>query len=105
MSSRGVRDRRGTPYEDGSSSMEPLLCQGMVDAQSWQGKHYLESCALRLRMSPADAMRDHKSYCDLRDLRPLMVRKRFTPRDIYSFRHEVSLRTFAACRQASAEAK
>jgi SAM-dependent methyltransferase len=70
----------------------------LVNVPSWRGKWFLELSAFKLGLSPAAEMDDHKTYYDVRDLWPLLVRAGFRPRDITCFSHKMGLNTFAACR-------
>ena len=69
----------------------------LVNVPSWRGKDYLELSAFRLGLSPAAEMDDHKTYYDVRDLWPLLVRAGFLPSQIRCFSHKFGLNTFAAC--------
>jgi SAM-dependent methyltransferase len=69
----------------------------LVNVPSWRGKDYLELSAFRLGLSPAAEMDDHKTYYDVRDLWPLLVRAGFLPSKIHCFSHKFGLNTFAAC--------
>jgi len=69
----------------------------LVNVPSWRGKDYLELSAFRLGLSPAAEMDDHKTYYDVRDLWPLLVRAGFLPSQIRCFAHKFGLNTFAAC--------
>jgi hypothetical protein len=44
-------------------------------------------------------MDDHKTYYDVRDLWPMLVRSGFKPSLIQCFAHKFGLNTFAACRK------
>jgi SAM-dependent methyltransferase len=70
----------------------------LVNVPSWLGKRYLELSAFRLGLSPAAEMDDHKTYYDVKDLWPLLVRAGFKPSEITCFSHKGGLNTFAACR-------
>jgi SAM-dependent methyltransferase len=70
----------------------------LVNVPSWRGKTYLELSAFRLGLSPAAEMDDHKTYYDVKDLWPLLVRAGFLPSEIRCFSHKFGLNTFAACR-------
>jgi 2-polyprenyl-3-methyl-5-hydroxy-6-metoxy-1,4-benzoquinol methylase len=78
--------------------------RAFVSVPPWWGKRNLEFSACHLGTSPPNKMQDRNDYCGRRDLRPLLVRAGFSPRDIQCGRHNVGLNTFAACRKASAEA-
>jgi SAM-dependent methyltransferase len=78
-----------------------LLAPGgvaLVNVPSWRGKKYLELSAFRLGLSPAAEMDDHKTYYDVRDLWPLLVRAGFLPSQLQCFSHKFGLNTFAVCR-------
>jgi SAM-dependent methyltransferase len=78
-----------------------LLAPGgvaLVNVPSWRGKTYLELSAFRLGLSPAAEMDDHKTYYDVRDLWPLLVRAGFLPSHLQCFSHKFGLNTFAVCR-------
>jgi SAM-dependent methyltransferase len=70
----------------------------LVNVPSWLGKRYLELSAFKLGLSPAAEMDDHKTYYDVKDLWPLLVRAGFKPSEITCFSHKGGLNTFAACR-------
>jgi len=70
----------------------------LVNVPSWLGKRYLELSAFKLGLSPAAEMDDHKTYYDVKDLWPLLVRAGFKPSEISCFSHKGGLNTFAACR-------
>jgi SAM-dependent methyltransferase len=70
----------------------------LVNVPSWRGKSYLELSAFKLGLSPASEMDDHKTYYDVKDLWPLLVRAGFPPSGIQCFSHKGGLNTFAACR-------
>jgi SAM-dependent methyltransferase len=70
----------------------------LVNVPSWRGKAYLELSAFKLGLSPAAEMDDHKTYYDVKDLWPLLVRAGFLPSEIKCFSHKFGLNTFAACR-------
>ena len=61
-------------------------------------QEYLELSAFRLGLSPASEMDDHKTYYDVADLWPLLVRAGFMPSQIRCFSHKFGLNTFAVCR-------
>ena len=73
----------------------------LVNVPSWRGKRFLEFSAFRLGLSPAEEIRDHKTYYDPGDLRPLLVEAGFQPADIECYKHKFGLNTFAACRMPS----
>jgi SAM-dependent methyltransferase len=70
----------------------------LVNVPSWRGKRYLEFSAFRLGLSPAEEIRDHKTYYDPRDLLPLLAQAGFRPHEIECYKHKFGLNTFAACR-------
>jgi SAM-dependent methyltransferase len=70
----------------------------LVNVPSWRGKRFLEFSAFRLGLSPAEEIRDHKTYYDPRDLLPLLAQAGFRPHDIDCYKHKFGLNTFAACR-------
>jgi SAM-dependent methyltransferase len=72
----------------------------LVNVPSWRGKRYLELAAFRLGVAPACEMDDHKTYYDVRDLWPLLVKAGFLPSNIKCFSHKFGLNTFAVCRAA-----
>jgi SAM-dependent methyltransferase len=72
----------------------------LVNVPSWRGKRYLELAAFRLGVAPACEMDDHKTYYDVRDLWPLLVKAGFLPSNIKCFPHKFGLNTFAVCRAA-----
>jgi SAM-dependent methyltransferase len=83
------------------TEMRRLLAPGgivLVNVPSWRGKRYLEFSAFHLGLSPATEMDDHKTYYDVPDLWPLLVRAGFLPSNIRCFAHKFGLNTFAACR-------
>jgi SAM-dependent methyltransferase len=69
----------------------------LVNVPSWRGKRYLELSA-RLGLSPAEEIRDHKTYYDPRDLLPLLIEAGFRPRDVECYKHKFGLNTFAICK-------
>ena len=69
-----------------------------INVPSWRGKRALEFSAFRLGLSPTDEMNDHKRYYDPRDLWPMLVAAGFRPQNIRTFRHKLTLNTFAVCR-------
>jgi len=70
----------------------------LVNVPSWRGKRFLEFSAFRLGLSPAEEIRDHKTYYDPRDLLPLLAQAGFRPHEVECYRHKFGLNTFAACR-------
>jgi len=69
----------------------------MFNVPSWRGKWFLEYSAFRLGLSPKDEMNDHKTYYDVKDFWPLLVRAGFLPSNIRCFSHKFGLNTFAVC--------
>jgi SAM-dependent methyltransferase len=79
-----------------------LLAPGgvaLLNVPSWRGKTALEFSAFKLGLSPKDEMDDHKTYYDVKDLWPLLVKAGFQPSGIQCFSHKFGLNTFAACRK------
>jgi SAM-dependent methyltransferase len=70
----------------------------LVNVPSWRGKRFLEFSAFRLGLSPAEEIRDHKTYYDPPDLLPLLGQAGFRPDEIDCYKHKFGLNTFAACR-------
>jgi SAM-dependent methyltransferase len=70
----------------------------LFNVPSWRGKKFLEFSAFRLGLSPKDEMDDHKTYYDVKDFWPLLVRAGFVPSNIRCFSHKFGLNTFAVCR-------
>ena len=70
----------------------------LFNVPSWRGKWVLEYSAFRLGLSPKDEMDDHKTYYDVKDFWPLLVRAGFLPSHIRCFSHKLGLNTFAVCR-------
>jgi SAM-dependent methyltransferase len=70
----------------------------LFNVPSWRGKWFLEYSAFRLGLSPKDEMDDHKTYYDVKDFWPLLVRAGFLPSNIQCFSHKFGLNTFAVCR-------
>lgn len=66
----------------------------LINVPTWRGKLYLEFAAFRLRVSPAEEMDDHKTYYDLPDLWPLLVKAGFRPRLIRLSYHKLGLNLF-----------
>jgi SAM-dependent methyltransferase len=71
----------------------------LFNVPSWRGKRFLEFSAFRLGLSPRDEMDDHKTYYDVKDFWPLLVRAGFLPSNIRCFSHKFGLNTFAVCRR------
>jgi SAM-dependent methyltransferase len=83
------------------SEFRRILAPGgvcLLNVPSWRGKRFLEYSAFRLGLSPAEEMDDHKSYYDVKDLWPLLVRGGFKPSRIECFSHKFGLNTFAVGR-------
>jgi SAM-dependent methyltransferase len=74
----------------------------LFNVPSWRGKKFLEFSAFRLGLSPKDEMDDHKTYYDVKDFWPLLVRAGFLPSGIRCFSHKFGLNTFAVCRPPQA---
>jgi SAM-dependent methyltransferase len=70
----------------------------LVNVPSWRGKRYLELSAFKLGLSPPAEMDDHKTYYDVPELWPVLVRAGFLPSEIRCFSHKFGLNTFAACK-------
>ena len=70
----------------------------LFNVPSWRGKWFLEYSAFRLGLSPKAEMDDHKTYYDVKDFWPLLVRAGFLPSHIRCFSHKFGLNTFAVCR-------
>jgi len=70
----------------------------LFNVPSWRGRRCLEYSAFRLGLSPKDEMDDHKSYYDVKDFWPMLVRAGFRPSNIRCFSHKFGLNTFAVCR-------
>jgi SAM-dependent methyltransferase len=70
----------------------------LFNVPSWRGKWFLEFSAYRLGLSPREEIEDHKTYYDVSDLYPLLVRAGFRERDIQCFAHKFGLNTFAVCK-------
>jgi 2-polyprenyl-3-methyl-5-hydroxy-6-metoxy-1,4-benzoquinol methylase len=70
----------------------------LFNVPSWRGKRFLEYSAFQLGLSPKDEMNDHKTYYDVKDFWPLLVRAGFLPINIRCFSHKFGLNTFAVCR-------
>jgi len=74
----------------------------MFNVPSWRGKWFLEFSAFRLGLSPTDELMDHKTYYDVKDLWPILVRAGFLPSNIRCFSHKFGLNTFAVCTKCPA---
>jgi len=72
----------------------------LFNVPSWRGKSFLEFSAFRLGLSPKEEMDDHKTYYDVKDFWPLLVRAGFLPSTIRCFSHKFGLNTFAVCRSS-----
>jgi SAM-dependent methyltransferase len=73
----------------------------LINVPSWRGKRFLEFSAFRLGLSPAEEIRDHKTYYDPRDLLPLLTQAGFRAHEIECYKHKFGLNTFAVCRMPS----
>ncbi len=73
----------------------------LFNVPSWRGKRFLEYSAFRLGLAPKDEMDDHKTYYDVKDFWPILVRAGFRPSNIRCFSHKFGLNTFAVCRPSS----
>src|SRR5262245_6851185 len=73
----------------------------LFNVPSWRGKRFLEYSAFRLGLSPKDEMDDHKTYYDVKDFWPLLVRAGFRPSRIQCFSHKFGMNTFAVCRPSA----
>jgi SAM-dependent methyltransferase len=69
----------------------------LFNVPSWRGKWFLEFSAFRLGLSPSDEVRDHKTYYDATDLRPMLEQAGFLRSNIQCFSHKFGLNTFAVC--------
>jgi SAM-dependent methyltransferase len=69
----------------------------LFNVPSWRGRRFLEFSAFRLGLSPKEEMDDHKTYYDVPDFWPLLVRAGFAPSQIKCFSHKFGLNTFAVC--------
>jgi 2-polyprenyl-3-methyl-5-hydroxy-6-metoxy-1,4-benzoquinol methylase len=76
-----------------------LASNGMliINVPTWKGKHYLETSAFILKLSPALEMDDHKMYYDKKDLWPVLVKAGFKPSMIRLKYHKFGLNLFAVC--------
>lgn len=70
----------------------------LVNVPAWRAKPLLEFAAFRLNLTPRDQIDDHKTYYDVDDLWPILVKAGFVPHNIRCFRHKFGLNTFAVCR-------
>ena len=70
----------------------------LFNVPSWRGKRFLEYSAFRLGLSGKIEIDDHKSYYDVKDFWPMLVRGGFRPSNIKCFSHKLGLNTFAVCR-------
>jgi|SRR5215469_5400090 len=70
----------------------------LFNVPSWRGKRFLEYSAFRLGLSGKVEIDDHKSYYDVKDFWPMLVRAGFRPSNITCFSHKFGLNTFAVCR-------
>jgi SAM-dependent methyltransferase len=70
----------------------------LINVPSWRGKRFLEFSAFRLGLSPAEEIRDHKTYYDPAELAAVLVEGGFRRDEIDCRRHKFGLNTFAVCR-------
>jgi SAM-dependent methyltransferase len=73
----------------------------LFNVPSWRGKIFLEYSAFRMGLTPRDEIDDHKSYYDVKDFWPILVRAGFRPSNIECFSHKFGLNTFAVCRSSA----
>ena len=73
----------------------------LFNVPSWRGKRFLEYSAFRLGFSGRVEIDDHKSYYDVKDFWPILVRAGFRPSKIECFSHKFGLNTFAVCRPSN----
>ena len=71
----------------------------LFNVPSWRGKWFLEFSAFRLGLSPKDEVMDHKTYYDVKDLRPMLLEAGFLSDNTRCFSHKFGLNTFAVCRK------
>lgn len=71
----------------------------LVNVPTWLGKRFLEYSAFRLHLSGAVEIEDHKRYCDIRDLWPLLVQAGFKPSGLRLRYHKFGLNLFGVCRK------
>jgi SAM-dependent methyltransferase len=67
----------------------------IVNVPDWLGKEFLELGLFRLKLGAAEAIDDHKTYYDKRDLWPLLVKSGFKPSLIRMKYHKFGLNLFA----------
>jgi SAM-dependent methyltransferase len=72
----------------------------LFNVPSWRGKRFLEYSAFQLGLSPKDEMDDHKTYYDVKDFWPLLIRAGFRPSNVRCFSHKFGMNTFAICRSS-----
>jgi 2-polyprenyl-3-methyl-5-hydroxy-6-metoxy-1,4-benzoquinol methylase len=72
----------------------------LFNVPSWRAKRFLEYAAFRLAVTPKEEIDDHKTYYDVKDFWPILVRAGFRPSNIQCFSHKFGLNTFAACRSS-----
>ncbi len=72
----------------------------LFNVPSWRGKRFLEHSAFRLGLSTKAEIDDHKTYYDVKDLWPMLVRAGFRPSNIQCFSYKFGLNTFAVCRSS-----
>jgi SAM-dependent methyltransferase len=71
----------------------------VLNVPNWRGKEALEFATFRLKVSKTgDAVDDHKTYYDKRDLWPLLVRAGFKSSEIRMRYHKFGLNLFAVAR-------
>ena len=82
-----------------------LLAPGgtlVVNVPTWRGKEALELALFRLQIGAAEALDDHKTYYDKRDLWPVLVKAGFKGSEIELRYHKLGLNLFALARRGSA---
>jgi SAM-dependent methyltransferase len=67
----------------------------IVNVPDWLGKEVLELALFRWKLGAAEAIDDHKTYYDKRDLWPLLVKSGFKPSQIRMKYHKFGLNLFA----------
>jgi 2-polyprenyl-3-methyl-5-hydroxy-6-metoxy-1,4-benzoquinol methylase len=72
----------------------------VLNVPNWLGKEFLELSAFRLKLSTPEAVDDHKTYYDKRDLWPVLVRSGFKPSHIRMHYHKFGLNLFAVARMS-----
>lgn len=71
----------------------------VLNVPNWVGKEFLELALFRLKLGAAEAIDDHKTYYDKRDLWPLLVKAGFRPRHIHMRNHKFGLNLFTLARK------